>query len=145
ALQATALETTLMNKQVDAISVFATSNMPSLLVQGVKFRFYNFADVGIRLYSNCLTTSPTYLKENKSVVEAWADGMNEGLKYSVTNFEGAVDIFVNEVPEVKMSSTGKAHTRYGAGSSSPLTSRPSSASTGLAGAVQTHSKSRRTW
>src|SRR4051794_34432844 len=51
ALQATALETTLMNKQVDAISVFATSNMPSLLVQGVKFRFYNFADVGIRLYS----------------------------------------------------------------------------------------------
>ena len=35
ALQATALETTVMNKQVDAISVFATSNMPSLLVQGV--------------------------------------------------------------------------------------------------------------
>ncbi|HVI68780.1 MAG TPA: ABC transporter substrate-binding protein [Bradyrhizobium sp.] len=115
ALQATALETTLMNKQVDAISVFATSNMPSLLVQGVKFRFYNFADVGIRLYSNCLTTSPTYLNDNKSVVEAWADGMNEGLKYSVTNFEDAVDIFVSEVPEVKMSSTGKAHTRYGAG------------------------------
>jgi NitT/TauT family transport system substrate-binding protein len=115
ALQATTLETTLMNKQVDAISVFATSNMPSLLVQGVKFRFYNFADVGIRLYSNCLTTSPSYLKENKAIVEAWADGMNEGLKYSVTNFEDAVDILVSEVPEVKMSSTGKAHTRYGAG------------------------------
>ena len=115
ALQATALETTLINKQVDAISVFATSNMPSLLVQGVKFRFFNYAEVGIRLYSNCLTTSPTYLKDNKSVVEAWADGMNEGLKYCMVNFEEAVDIFVSEVPEVKMSSTGKAHTRYGAG------------------------------
>jgi NitT/TauT family transport system substrate-binding protein len=115
ALQAPSLETTLINKQVDAISVFATSNMPSLLVQGFKFRFFNYADVGIRLYSNCLTTSPTYLSENRPVVEAWADGMNEALKYSMLNFEEAVDIFVNEVPEVKMSSTGRAHTRYGAG------------------------------
>jgi NitT/TauT family transport system substrate-binding protein len=114
-LQAPSLETTLINKQVDAISVFATSNMPSLLVQGVKFRFYNYADVGIRLYSNCLTTSPEYLKANRSVVEAWADGMNEGIKFCMLNFEEAVDIFVSEVPEVKMSSTGRIHTRYGAG------------------------------
>jgi NitT/TauT family transport system substrate-binding protein len=114
-LQATVLETSLINKQVDAISVFATSNMPSLLSQGVKFRFFPYADVGISLYSNCLTTSPDYLKVNRSVVEAWADGTNEGLKYCMLNFEEAVDIFVNEVPEVKMSSTGKAHTRYGAG------------------------------
>jgi NitT/TauT family transport system substrate-binding protein len=114
-LQATGLETTLMSKQVDAISVFATSNMPSLLVQGVKFRFFNYADVGIRIYSNCLTTSPAYLKDNRSVVEAWADGMNEALKFCMVNFEEAVDIFVGEVPEVKMSSTGRAHTRYGAG------------------------------
>ncbi len=114
-LQATVLETSLINKQVDAISVFATSNMPSLLTQGVKFRFFPYADVGISLYSNCLTTSPEYLKDNRPGVEAWADGMNEGLKYCMLNFEEAVDIFVNEVPEVKMSSTGKAHTRYGAG------------------------------
>ena len=114
-LQANVLETSLMNKQVDAISVFATSNMPSLLTQGVAFRFFPFAEVGIRIYSNCLTTTPEYLKDNKSVVEAWVDGMHEGLKYSMLNFEEAVDIFVNEVPEVKMSSTGRKHTRYGAG------------------------------
>ena len=89
ALQATVLETSLINKQVDAISVFATSNMPSLLAQGVKFRFFPFADVGIRLYSNCLTTSPDYLKDNNAIVEAWADGMNEGLKYCMLNFEDA--------------------------------------------------------
>ena len=114
-LQANVLETSLMNKQVDAISVFATSNMPSLLTQGVAFRFFPFADYGIRIYSNCLTTSPEYLRDNKSTVEAWADGMHEGLKYCMLNFEEAVDIFVNEVPEVKMSATGKKHTRYGAG------------------------------
>jgi ABC-type nitrate/sulfonate/bicarbonate transport system substrate-binding protein len=115
ALQANVLDTSLMNKQVDAISVFATSNMPGLLTQGIGFRFFPYADVGIRIYSNCLTTSPEYLKDNKAVVEAWADGMNEGLKYCMLNFEEAVDIFVSEVPEVKMSSTGRKHTRYGAG------------------------------
>ena len=35
ALQANVLDTSLINKQVDAISVFATSNMPGLLSQGV--------------------------------------------------------------------------------------------------------------
>lgn len=114
-LQANVLETSLINKQVDAISVFATSNLPNFLAQGIKFRFFPYAAVGIRLYSNCLTTSPTYLKDNRSIVEAWADGMNEAVKYCMLNFEQAVDIFVNEVPEVKMSSTGKTHTRYGAG------------------------------
>jgi NitT/TauT family transport system substrate-binding protein len=114
-LQANVLETSLMNKQVDAISVFATSNMPSLLTQGVAFRFFPYTDVGIRIYSNCLTTTPDYLRDNKSIVEAWVDGMHEGLKYSMLNFEEAVDIFVTEVPEVKMSSTGRKHTRYGAG------------------------------
>ena len=115
ALQANVLETSLINKQVDAISIFATSNTPNFLTQGIETRFFPYADVGIRLYSNCLTTSPDYLAQNRSVVEAWADGMNEGLKYCMLNFEEAVDIFVSEVPEVKMSSTGRAHTRYGAG------------------------------
>ena len=115
ALQANVLETTLINNQVDAISVFATSNMPSLLTKGIKPRFFPYAATGIRIYSNSLTTSPDYLKDNRSVVEAWADGMNEGLKYCMLNFEDAVDIFVSEVPEVKMSSSGRTHTRYGAG------------------------------
>jgi NitT/TauT family transport system substrate-binding protein len=114
-LQANVLETSLMNKQVDAISVFATSNMPSLLTQGVAFRFFPYADVGIRIYSNCLTTTADYLKDNRPIVEAWVEGMHEGLKYSMLNFEEAVDVFVSEVPEVKMSTTGRKHTRFGAG------------------------------
>jgi ABC-type nitrate/sulfonate/bicarbonate transport system substrate-binding protein len=115
ALQANVLDTSLINKQVDAISAFATTNMPNLLTQSIDFRFFPYSKVGIRLYSNCSTTSPDYLKDNRSIVEAWADGMNEGLKYCMLNFEEAVDIFVNEVPEIKMSSTGKRHTRFGAG------------------------------
>jgi NitT/TauT family transport system substrate-binding protein len=115
ALQANVLESSLISGQVDAISAFGTSNMPNLLAQGIKLRFFPLSNVGIRIYSNCLTTTPEYLKANRSVVEAWADGMNEALKFSLLHFEEAVDIFVSEVPEVRMSSTGKAFTRYGAG------------------------------
>jgi NitT/TauT family transport system substrate-binding protein len=115
ALQANVTDSSLINRQVDAISVFATSNMPAFFTNKIKFRFFPYAAVGIRVYSNCLTTSPDYLESNRSVVEAWADGMMEGVKYCMLNFDESVDIFVNEVPEIKMSSTGRTHSRYGAG------------------------------
>jgi NitT/TauT family transport system substrate-binding protein len=115
ALQPNVVDSSLINKQVDAISIFATSNMPAFFARDVKFRFFPYAAVGIRMYSNCLTTSPEYLAANRSIVEAWSDGMMEGVKYCMLNFEESVDIFVNEVPEIKMSSTGKTHSRYGAG------------------------------
>lgn len=114
-LQPNVLESALMNRQVDAISVFATSNMPNILAHDIKVRFFPYSAVGLRFYSNCLTTLPSYLAANRSVVEAWADGLNEAAKFSATNFVEAVDIFVSEVPEVKSSATGEVFTKYGAG------------------------------
>ena len=145
ALQANVLETSLINKQVDAISIFATSNTPNFLTQGIETRFFPYADVGIRLYSNCLTTSPDYLAQNRSMVEAWADGMNEGLKYCMLNFEEAVDIFVSEVPEVKMSSTGRAHTRYGAGLFMAALLTPEIRDHGIGWADMDHSPGKPIW
>lgn len=115
ALQGNVLDSSLLNKQVDAISAVATSNLPSLLSQGIKLRFFPMSSAGINTYSLGLTTTPEYAKANRSVVEAWVDGMNEGIKYYMLNFEESVDIFINAVPEVKMSATGKVHTRFGGG------------------------------
>ena len=115
ALQGNVLDSSLLNKQVDAISAVATSNLPSLLSQGIKLRFFPMNSAGINTYSLGLTVTPEYASANRAVVEAWVDGMNEGIKYFMLNFEESVDLFVNAVPEVKMSATGKVHTRYGAG------------------------------
>lgn len=115
ALQGNVLDSSLINKQVDAISAVATSNLPSLLSQGLKLRFFPMSSQGITLYQLGYTTTADYAKANRSVVEAWVDGLNEGVKYYMLNFEESVDIFLNAVPEVRMSSTGKLHTRYGAG------------------------------
>jgi NitT/TauT family transport system substrate-binding protein len=115
ALQSNVLDTALINGQVDAISALATSNLPSLLSRDIKLRFFPMSAVGINTYQIGLTTTPAYAKSNASVVQAWIDGMNEGVKYFMLNFEESVDIFVNAVPEIKMSSTGRAHSRYGGG------------------------------
>lgn len=114
-LQANVLESSLLNKQVDAISAFATTNMPGLLAQGVKLRFFPFSAVGIRIYSNSLTVMPDYAKSNQSVIETWVDGMNEALKFCMLNFDEALNIFLKEVPEVRNSTNGATVTRYGAG------------------------------
>ena len=115
ALQGNVLDSSLLNKQVDAISAVATTNLPSLLSQGTKLRFFPMNSAGINTYSLGLTVTPEYASANRAAVEAWVDGMNEGIKYFMLNFEESVDLFVNAVPEVKMSATGKVHTRYGAG------------------------------
>jgi len=114
-LQANVLESSLLNKQVDAISAFATSNLPSLLSRGIKTRFFPYSSVGIKIYSNALITTPEYVAANNSAIVAWVEGMNEALRYCMLNFEDAVQIFVNEVPEVKMSQNAVEYTSYGAG------------------------------
>ncbi len=115
ALAAVALDSSLINRQVDAISAVATSNLPALLSQDLKLRFFPMSGAGFDFYHVGLTTTPAYVKANRSIVEAWVDGINEGIKYYMLNFEESVDIFVNAVPEVKMTSTGRANTRFGAG------------------------------
>jgi NitT/TauT family transport system substrate-binding protein len=114
-LQANVLESSLLNKQVDAITAFATSNMPNMLAQGVKVRFFPYSAAGLVIYSNCLTTTPKFLSENRPVVEAWADGLAEAVKFSLANFDTAVESFLAEVPQMKMTPTGATHARYGAG------------------------------
>jgi ABC-type nitrate/sulfonate/bicarbonate transport system substrate-binding protein len=115
ALQANVLESSLLNRQVDAITAFATSNMPNMLAQGFKVRFFPYSSVGLVIYSNSLTTTPKYLQENRSVVEAWVDGMVEATKFSMFNLEDGVQDFLAEVPQMKMTSTGEVYARYGAG------------------------------
>jgi ABC-type nitrate/sulfonate/bicarbonate transport system substrate-binding protein len=114
-LAANVLETALINKQVDAISAVATSNMPNLIAQGIKFRFFPFSTQGVKIYANAFLTTPQYLAANRSVCQAWVDGLSESIKFCMTNFDEAVEIFLKEVPEVRMSSTGKEFTKLGFG------------------------------
>jgi NitT/TauT family transport system substrate-binding protein len=114
-LAANVLETALINKQVDAISAVATSNMPNLIAQGIKFRFFPFSNQGVKIYANAFLTTPQYLAANRGICQAWVEGLCDSLKFFMGNFDESIEIFLKEVPEVRMSSTGKEFTRLGAG------------------------------
>lgn len=108
-------ERTLVEKQVDAVSAFATSTVPSLAPLGTDVRFLLFSAVGIEFYGQSLTTQPPRLQQDRGLCEAFVQGAMEAIQFTMTNFDEAVEIFLKANSEVAISSTGKEYARIGLG------------------------------
>jgi ABC-type nitrate/sulfonate/bicarbonate transport system substrate-binding protein len=108
-------ERTLVEKQVDAVSAFATSTVPSLAPLGTDVRFLLFSAVGIEFYGQSLTTQPGRLQQDRALCEAFVQGAMEAIQFTMTNFDEAVDIFLKANSEVALSATGKDYARIGLG------------------------------
>ena len=104
----------LIEKQVDAISSFATSTIPSLAPLGTALRFMLYRDAGLDFYGQSLTTQPARLKD-AALCSAFVAGAMEAVKFTMTNFDEAIDIFLKANSEVAISSTGKEYARIGLG------------------------------
>jgi NitT/TauT family transport system substrate-binding protein len=108
-------ERSLMEKQVDAVSAFATSTIPSLAPLGTDVRFMLFRDAGIEFYGQSLTTQPDRLEKDPNLCAAFVQGTMEAIRFTMTNFDEAIDIFLKANSEVAMSSTGTEYARIGLG------------------------------
>ena len=108
-------ERSLMEKQVDAVSSFATSTIPSLAPLGTELRFMLFRDAGLTFYGQSLTTQPGRIEKDPAMCAAFVAGAMEAIKFTMTNFDEAVDIFLKANSEVAISSTGKEYARIGLG------------------------------
>lgn len=108
-------ERTLVERQVDAVSAFATSTVPSLAPLGTEVRFMLFSAAGIEFYGQSLTTQPARLERDRGLCEAFVQGAMEAIKFTLTNFDESVDIFLKANSEVAISSTGKDYSRIGLG------------------------------
>lgn len=108
-------ERSLMEKQVDAVSAFATSTIPSLSPLGTDVRFMLFRDAGIEFYGQSLTTQPQKLEKDPNLCAAFVEGAMEAIRFTMTNFDEAIDIFLKANSAVAMSSTGKDYARIGLG------------------------------
>jgi ABC-type nitrate/sulfonate/bicarbonate transport system substrate-binding protein len=105
---------TLMDKQVDAATGFGTSMIPALGASGVKLRLLSYEAAGLHFYGQSLITQQARLAD-KGLVQAFVDGAMEGMIWSMTNFDEAIDIFMKANDEVSMSKTGREYTRLGLG------------------------------
>jgi NitT/TauT family transport system substrate-binding protein len=108
-------ERSLMEQQVDAASAFATSTIPSLAPLGTDVRFMLFRDAGIEFYGQSLTTQPQRLQKDPSLCAAFVAGALEAIRFTMTNFDEALAIFLKANSEVAISSTGKDYARIGLG------------------------------
>jgi NitT/TauT family transport system substrate-binding protein len=108
-------ERSLVEKQVDAVSSFATSTLPSLAPLGTALRFMLFRDAGIVFYGQSLTTQPARLEKDPDLCQAFVAGAMEAIKFTMTNFDESIDIFLKANSEVAISSTGKEYARIGLG------------------------------
>ncbi len=108
-------ERLLVERQVDAISSFATSTVPSLVPLGTDLRFMLFRDAGLAFYGQSLTTQPARIAKDPALCAAFVQGAMEAIKFTMTNFDEAIAIFLKANSEVAISSTGKDYARIGLG------------------------------
>ena len=113
-LDAKVRERALLERQVDAVSAYATSTIPTLVSEGAKVRFLLFSAAGIQFYGQSLITQPKRLAD-RGLVEAFVQGALEAVRFTMTNFDEAMDIFLKANDEVAMSKSGAAYTRIGLG------------------------------
>jgi ABC-type nitrate/sulfonate/bicarbonate transport system substrate-binding protein len=108
-------ERLLADKQVDAISGFGTSIIPSLASKGFETRMMLYSKYGITNYGNTLVTRPEVLQKDPALCEAMIDGCMQAIKFCLLNPKEASDIFFQEVPEMAMSQTAHEQIRIGLG------------------------------
>ncbi|KAA0970903.1 ABC transporter substrate-binding protein [Aureimonas fodinaquatilis] len=108
-------ERSLAEGQVDAVSAFATSTVPSLAPLGTDVRFMLFKNAGIDFYGQALTTQPDRLQNDPELCEALVQGAMEAVKFTQTDFDESIDIFLKANSEVAISGTGEEYARIGLG------------------------------
>lgn len=102
--------------QVDAITGLVSSMLPSLSTVGVQTKYFLYSDYGVDVYGNIgIAVTPQTAKDRPDICQAYMDGLSEGLHHTITDPKGATDIFLDAVPELRMSNSGPEFVRLGMG------------------------------
>lgn len=105
----------LVDKAVDAISAYASAMIPPLKSRGVDTRFMLFTSAGMKMYSLAFATQRQRLKDDSGVVEAFIDGAHEAVVWTINHPEQALEVFLSELKELGMTSSGRDFTKLGLG------------------------------
>lgn len=105
----------LLTKQVDAITAFAGSSIPSLAAQGVDTRFIPYSKHGVGLYGLALMTQSRRFADDPALCQAVVEASMEGLAFALNNPEEAAEAYAAELKEVAMSQSARDQARIGFG------------------------------
>ena len=114
-VDAKVLERLLIEKQVDAMTGFASSSLPVLLSKNIPARWMLYNSVGIRNYGQTLTTRRKTLAADPALCEAMTDALLEAVAFTLTNPDETLQIFLKEVPEMALDASSREFARLGLG------------------------------
>lgn len=104
----------LVENKVDAITGFASSIVASIAASGTKVRLMMYSDYGVSVYGDIvLIATPAMIDKEPQLCQQFTTGLLGGLKYSLTNSPESEEIFLNEVPETKLTTNGREFARLG--------------------------------
>lgn len=95
------LERSVIDAQVDAITVIGSSSIPVIAAQGVEHRFFPFSAAGVSLYSNVILTRPETLAAKPELCAAMTQALMESLALQLKERDRAIDMLLSEVPELQ--------------------------------------------
>lgn len=121
----------LITNDVDAISAFSMSSVPSLLIQGIETNFLPFKNAGLNIYGLSFMTRPEMVRTEPELCQAVMDASYEGLLYALKNPEEALDEFHAEFPEFKTTPNLKDQQRIEFGMSAATIFSPEVRKNGL--------------
>ena len=105
----------LITKEVDAISAFAGSSIPSLAAQGIETRFIPYSRHGIPAYGLSFMTQPKMLAQEPALCQAMVEASLEGMLLALRSPDEAIDAAIGELKEVAMTSSGREQLKIGFG------------------------------
>lgn len=121
----------LITKEVDAISAFAGSSIPSLAAQGIETRFLPYSRHGIPAYGLSLMTQPKMLAQEPALCQAVVEASLEGLLLALKNPDEAIDAAIGELKEVAMTTSGREQLKIGFGMYALTTLSPAAKRSGI--------------
>lgn len=109
------IEQSVISGQVDGMVAIASSSVPKFVMQKVDLRFFPLVDQGLKIYGSSTLVSNEYLRNNRSLVTAFSEGMLEGLKFSLLNPQETIDRFLKVHEELALAKNARQFTELGLG------------------------------
>lgn len=131
ALDVKVLEQSMIQGQVDAITMFALSSTPVFVSQNFATKNLLYSSAGLDFYNLSVITRPDYAEKNSAQCAAFLDGLHEGVKYSLLNPDETLDLHMKAVPELLATDNGKEYARLGMGIFQLTTLAPESRDHGI--------------
>jgi ABC-type nitrate/sulfonate/bicarbonate transport system substrate-binding protein len=106
----------LVEGRVDAITGLASSMLGAIGASGKDVRFMLYTQYGLVLYGNVvMAVPPKLLQENAELCRTFTEGLLEGLKFTITKPAESQQLFLDAVPELKMTKNAAEFARLGMG------------------------------